>query len=273
MGNIHRIHTPYLGDPDLAYLVGVLAGDGSINIRSKKHDYEIKCVGNPKNEKDFYCLVIAPLFEKLFGLKTRAKLYDSGTTYGIRIWSKSLVEFFKRIGVPTGKKYKWLRIPHQFKKSDKLIKAYICGLADTDFSLALKRRYKRRRYYPVISGVSKSRKLMEEVAKYLEKWGFSVSRHFKVRNDKRFGKFTTHVIQLYGHKQLVKWMHLIGFRNPKHLRKFEHWINANKNNKRARLSLERIAGPGFEPGTSRAHVSTQASPGPSGAPNSRLDAL
>jgi hypothetical protein len=53
---------------ELAYLSGVLAGDGGINIRPK-HDYEIKCVGNPKNEKKFYDAVVAPLFEKLFGLK------------------------------------------------------------------------------------------------------------------------------------------------------------------------------------------------------------
>ena len=35
---------------DLAYLCGVLAGEGSINIRKNKCDYEIKCVGNPKDE-------------------------------------------------------------------------------------------------------------------------------------------------------------------------------------------------------------------------------
>ncbi|KKQ76846.1 MAG: hypothetical protein UT00_C0030G0001, partial [Parcubacteria group bacterium GW2011_GWA1_38_7] len=39
---------------DLAYLCGVFAGDGSISIRLKKHDYEVKCVGNPLDEKEYY---------------------------------------------------------------------------------------------------------------------------------------------------------------------------------------------------------------------------
>lgn len=70
---------------------------------------------------------------------------------------------------------------------------------------------------------------MGEVSAYPEKFGFSVSRHFnKVQEDKRFGKTTTHVVQLYGHGQLVKWVTEIGFRNSKHLRKVKLWIEANK---------------------------------------------
>jgi len=38
----------------LAYLSGVLMGDGSIFVREYKHDYCIKCVGNPKDEIKFY---------------------------------------------------------------------------------------------------------------------------------------------------------------------------------------------------------------------------
>ena len=39
---------------ELAYLCGVLAGDGSISYRKNKHEYMIKCVGNPKDEKIYY---------------------------------------------------------------------------------------------------------------------------------------------------------------------------------------------------------------------------
>lgn len=235
---MHDIITPDKITPELAYLSGVLAGDGSINIRPK-HDYEIKCVGNPRDEKEFYDSVVAPLFEGLFGLRVKAKLHDSETTYGVRIWSKLVAYFFaQKIGLPVGTKYGKLRIPPQFKVSEELVKSYIQGLADTDFSLALKKRYKQQPYYPVITGVSKSRELMEDVAKFLESKGFSISKHFdKVHDDKRFGKVSVHVIQLYGHMQLVKWMSLIGFRNPKHLAKFEFWKNTNENNSWARLAL------------------------------------
>ena len=244
MGNTHNLVILNHVTTDLAYLVGVLAGDGSINVRPK-HDYEIKCVGDVK-EHEFYDLILCPIFKKLFGLNVKAKLHDAGTTYGVRIWSKSPVQFFtEEFGLPAGKKYEKLRIPTQLRGSEELIKAFIQGLADTDFSLALKRRFKDRRYYPVIVGVSKSREFMGEVSAFLEKFGFSVSKHFdKVQEDKRFGKTTTHVVQLYGHEQLAKWMIEIGFRNPKHLRKVKLWIKNNKNNTRAKSALESIAGRG-----------------------------
>lgn len=96
---------------------------------------------------------------------------------------------------------------------------------------------------------------MDEVSVYLEKFGFSVSKHFdKVQEDKRFGKTVTHVIQLYGHDQLAKWTTTIGFRNPKHLRKLESWRKANKNNSWAKSALELVAGAGLEPATSRARA-------------------
>ncbi len=268
---------------DLAYLVGVLAGDGSINMRAQ-HDYEVKCVGDVK-EWEFYDLVICPLFKKLFELEVKAGLHDVGTTYGVRIWSKELVCFLsEKFGLPIGKKYNGLKIPRQIKSSDVLMKAFIQGLADTDFSLALKRRYRKRRYYPTIVGVSKSRKFMVEVSAYLEGLGFSVSKDFdKVQEDKRFGKVVAHVIQLYGHNQLAKWVTTIGFRNPKHLKKVEFWRKANKNNNWAKPALELVAGggmpkgglthPSLEPPTSRTRACAQMSPGFAGAPNSRLDAL
>ena len=36
--------------PQLAYLCGILTGDGSIFERKSKNDYGLKCVGNPKNK-------------------------------------------------------------------------------------------------------------------------------------------------------------------------------------------------------------------------------
>lgn len=96
---------------------------------------------------------------------------------------------------------------------------------------------------------------MEEVSTCLKGLGFSVSKHFdRIQEDKRFGKSVTHVIQLYGHEQLARWMAEIGFRNPKHLRKLEYWKKINKNNAWAKSALELIAGGGLEPPTSRARV-------------------
>ena len=39
-------------------------------------------------------------------------------------------------------------------------------------------------------------------------------------------------LSLNGHSQLLLWMDLIGFRNPKNLAKFELWKERNKENPR-----------------------------------------
>ena len=53
---------------DLAYFCGVLAGDGNIDIRLHKHDYTIKCVGNPRDEKEYYNKVLYNLIYKIFNI-------------------------------------------------------------------------------------------------------------------------------------------------------------------------------------------------------------
>ncbi len=49
----------------LAYLCGVLAGDGYIGIRPNKNEYVVNCGGNPKDEVEFYNHHLAPLLQEL----------------------------------------------------------------------------------------------------------------------------------------------------------------------------------------------------------------
>ena len=108
---IAKLKLPDKITEDLAYVCGVLAGDGSIWIRQSKYECAIKCVGNPKDEKEFYHQIIQPLFLKVFNLNINVKFHDSKTTYGFTIYSKALVTFFtKIIGLPYGKKYSNLKI-------------------------------------------------------------------------------------------------------------------------------------------------------------------
>ena len=65
---------------DLAYLCGVLIGDGHLQYRKDRSEYGIICVGHPIDENDFYDDVIAPLFKKVFGIEVFPKLYDGAGT-------------------------------------------------------------------------------------------------------------------------------------------------------------------------------------------------
>lgn len=216
---------------DLAYICGVLIGDGHLGFRKEKKDYFIKCVGHPDDEKGLYDDIIAPAFKRVFGIEIKPKLYDNKTTYGFQIYSKSLLTFFSEfVGLPIGKKSDIIRIPDIIKKSDRMTRAFVRGYADTDFCLTLKKRYRDKPYYPVILGVSKSKEMMKEVANYLEINGFNVSRDFDRKYyDHRVNKQTiTHRLQLYGHSQLILWMKEIGFSSPKHIKKYDKWNNIRK---------------------------------------------
>ena len=215
---------------DLAYLCGILAGDGHINIREEKHDWLIKCVGNPKNEAEFYHIIVKPLFKRVFGLDLILKPQDSGETYGFCTWSRAIVTFLTEIvGLPYGNKYSKLKIPEIFVQHN-LIKDFIKGVADTDFYLGLKRGSKIRPIYPVISGVSKSKNFIDEIATWLNQNGFHTNTYERKQIDLRFkkGYSITHVIELSGHENFIKWMEIIGFNSPKHRARAEEVFNSYK---------------------------------------------
>jgi hypothetical protein len=210
---------------DLAYLCGVLAGDGYIKRRYDKHEYVVNCGGNPKDEIEFYDYVIKPLFRKIFRLSTKTKLL--GKTYGFNICSKRLVNFLlDEIKMQESPKTS-LRIPRIFLKDEKITRSFLSGLADTDFSYQL-----RKGTYPIIKGSSNCKILMIEVSHFLEKRGFNVIKLFDYKLiDKRFKKKHSIInkIDINGHKQFVKWINLIGTRHPKNIKRIQKWKEANTN--------------------------------------------
>lgn len=215
---IKHLALPEQINKDLAYFCGVLAGDGSIGFTEKKKDYWIKCVGNPKDEQEFYNILIKNLIKKLFNLKISPKFHDKKTTYGFTLNSKSVVRYLTEfIGLPLGKKYDKLNIPEIFLNDKELVRSFISGVADTDFHLAV-----RKGYYPVISGTSKSKSFIEEIKKFLESEGFKVCFYTREDYDERVKKIViTHRIELSGYKQFLKWMKQIGFRHPKNKEKID----------------------------------------------------
>jgi len=215
--------------PELAYFCGVLAGDGSIGFQEKKKDYWIRCVGNPKDEQEFYNKLIKNSIKNLFNLKIMPKFYDKRTTYGFNINSKSLVKYLTEfIGLPLGKKYDKLKIPKIFLDDKRLIRNFIKGVADTDFHLAI-----RKGYYPVISGTSKSRPFIEDIKSFLEKEGFKVCIYKREDHDKRINKIIiTYRIELSGYKQFLKWIEEIGFSHPKNQEKIRLLLNQLKLNRK-----------------------------------------
>lgn len=237
-----RLPTEY--SDDLAYFCGILAGDGHIELNLDKQRYGIHCSGNPLDEKPLYFDVLLPLLKKLFNLEVKVKDFHSGT-FGFEFGSKWIATYLTQIlGLPSNNKYNQLKIPFWIKENQPFLKSYIRGLADTDFCLTLKKRYKSLPYYPVITGASKSRAYMEEIASALELLGLKVSRSFDiVQKDIRFkrGFSIIHRIHIYGPTQLISWMKMIGFASPKHLNKFQLWQARNVNSDRLKVKIALVA--------------------------------
>lgn len=223
---VKGLKLPNTISPDLAYIVGVLAGDGNIFVRKDKHDYRIKCVGNPKDEIDFYKEIIAPLFSKVFNIELDLKYQDSNTTYGFYIYSKSLVEFFNKIfELPIGRKYNKLKIP-KIIKDNNLTADFIRGLADTDFGIT----FRGNRKFPSIVGSSKSKNFFQEIAKELRSMGFTLCTLYDYKIiDSRLKKGYSIInrIEINGEKNFNLWMREVGFYSPKHLKKIEKMGVAN----------------------------------------------
>ncbi len=217
-----RITIPKNISRELAYLVGVLSGDGNIFVRKEKGDYRIKCVGNPKDEKKFYDIVLSKLFENLFNLSINNKSQDSGKTYGFYIYSKLLIEYFSRVfDLPIGPKKGKLKIP-KIIRDEELVVPFIRGVADTDFCIT----FKKKEIYPCISASSDSKDFIKEISLELKRLGFAFYEVYNYRQeDNRFrsGYSLINRIEINGKKNLEKWMKYIGFWNPKHLRKIKAW--------------------------------------------------
>jgi len=223
---VKGLKLPNAISPELAYIVGVLAGDGNIFVRKDKHDYRIKCVGNPLDEVKFYKDILAPLFKKVFNVQLDLKYQDSNTTYGFYIYSKSLVGFFNEIfELPVGKKYDKLRIPTIIKENN-LTADFIRGLADTDFCVT----FRGNRKFPSIVGSSKSKSFIKEISSELKKLGFTFYEVYDYKiEDNRFvdGCSFINKIEINGKENFNLWMDKIGFSSPKHLKKIEKMGVAN----------------------------------------------
>ena len=223
------LRLPNNPSPKLAYLCGILTGDGSIYERKDKKDYVLKCVGNPKDEQELYYEVIGPYFKEVFGFIPNIRLQDTDTTFGFVVLSKGLLHFLTdKIGLVKGRKDEMLGIPEIFKKDKHLLIHFIRGLFDTDGCMCFKRRYRSNPYYPVISLSSSSEKLIKEVAQELKEIGFKVAELYNYKIfDSRFKNGFSHInrAELNGFNNLKLWISSINFSSPKHLNKIKMYYN------------------------------------------------
>ena len=215
----NNITLPIKLDNKLAYFIGIHMGDG--NLFQKDYHNKLTMTGHLYDEKEFYINNIIPLIKELFGNEPLISENPKDTTIQLVLNSKSTISFLNKktklvIGPKTNQK-----IPEIIR--EEFIIDFLKGMADTDFCLTFKKRYKNRHYYPTISFGTTDKNMVEQIYNLLLNVGIKSSLTLSRKGSRKGEEYLTNEINIYGVKKLEKWMKIIGFRSSKHLTKYKVW--------------------------------------------------
>jgi len=118
---------------ELAELVGIILGDGSLYFNKKHKVYQFVITGHLQNDRKYFEEFVLPLLERNFGKKFKI-IFDRKMN-GIRIRSqfKSIIRDIVELGIPIGNKLKNnVAIPNWIFFDKRFLKVCIRGLIDTD---------------------------------------------------------------------------------------------------------------------------------------------
>lgn len=203
----------------------------SVSTRDSCLRFSFTYCGDMEKDKDYFLNILVPRKQRLFGLTKKHCIFcERRNAIYYSFNSKSTFNFFFKMGIPSGKKSN-IRIPDWIMNGNKETKSSVLrGLFDSDGCFTVKKRHKSRPYYPVINFSSKSKSLIEDIKALLFDFSIPYTVCFLNRLDKRNGKrYSIFQIDINGKKRIMRWMQCIGFRNKRHLIKYEKWVRADSN--------------------------------------------
>ena len=195
---------------ELAELTGIMCGDGCLSSKSQK--YVVYISGHKYLDFDYHNKCTRALFLRVFGKNIKINHRSDENTLFIRFSDEKVFNVLNSVGLPIGKKYDNLKVPTWINKNPDFAVSFVRGLTDTDGCVVFSKQHRSIGYYPRIEIASKSISFLEEVFSILVSNGFygSVSK-----------KGPHYRLEIPGFKNLDRWLKLIGFNNPKHIRKIE----------------------------------------------------
>lgn len=200
-------------DENVGEFVGVFIGDDFVN----KYDNHsiIEFTGHMIDEKEYFYYQLMPLIRTIFPAKPHITIRERGLR--LRYNSKDMYEkIVNEFNLPAGKKSSNIKIPVMFLKNKKIIKSVIRGIFDTDGSIIWDRRKIYKNFYPRLSVTTISKKLAHQLKDLLEDLEFNV---YLFKDKEKSNRGVAYHIDLYGFKQLNRWIKEIGFSNPKHIKR------------------------------------------------------
>ena len=214
------MNLPNLTSHKLAELVGIILGDGSINIYKKNNHYRLKISGHSIDDK-LYHDYISLLFEELFEVTPIRKNRINEQTTNTFIFKRDIINFFVDVlGMKTSPKWKRALIPPSFLRSDLELNV-LKGYFDTDGSVVLTKNGKNTLYPRLEMKISPS-PMQQQFIAILKRNGFNLTISPKPNGNNLVR------IQMNGIKPLLKWHKIVGFSNPKHKEKAIIALNNSK---------------------------------------------
>ncbi len=199
---------------ELCEFIGAFIGDGFFNSY-RSGNYLIQFTGHASLDKNYYENVILSYAKLLFDDINPRRIIKENTMR-INFYSKNLFAMFsERFRFPKGKKVYSVIIPEEIIKSEeKYLFSTIRGIFDIDGCVYFDKRERYKDFYPRITFQTASYELYMQLKDIL-------LDHFSLyageRSKRRF------YIEIYGHRQLKKWMALVGFSNERHLIKIKRY--------------------------------------------------
>lgn len=196
---------------ELCELMGAYIGDGCNGKYGRHYDFQI---ASHKVLDAEYLEYLSQSLKCLFnGIKVRSRVSKDCEGRWIIVNSRQIFELLtKRFGFPSGPKSHTVRIPDEILNAgDQFVFSTIRGIFDTDGCVFFDKRSAYIKPYPRITITLVSFPLHSQLKEILSKYFPLYIYHRKSK-----GSF---YLEVYGFKNLDKWMKLIGFSNPKHLNK------------------------------------------------------
>ena len=231
-----EINIPNKITSDLAEETGWHIGDGSMNYYKNREKirgiYQLR--GHIEDDKMHYINRIKPLFKKIYNMDISLRKMPSTRVFGFQIWNNKLVEFKQKIGLPLGKKLD-ISIPQIFLKEKELKLSILRGIFDTDGSINLEK--KNNKLYPRIYISTICQTLAYQLFNIFNEIGLRATKYSEIYN-KHFKRQRNYRITIRGEKMLHKFMEIIEPKNPKHLLKYQKFLNVrNKHISEPKKSL------------------------------------
>lgn len=209
-GNTKKINLPEESE-NLAEFYGIMLGDGNSN-RTKGYKvgvYQIRIVGDCRNDRKYLIEFVKPLIEALFKIAVHVHKSKKSNALNLTASSRELIDFLESKGFKPGDKIiNQLEIPEWIKSNRRHLRACLRGLYDTDgtaYKLTNQNSYQ-------IGFTNYNVSLLNDVRDGLISLGISPSKIMRGRD-----------IVITKKDELRKFLNEVGFHNFKHLDKIKVW--------------------------------------------------